>query len=250
MTEREIEVTTPDGTMTTLAVHPEGGGPYPVAVLYMDGVGYREQIKKNARRFAEAGYYVVAPDLYYRHGKGVTFDPVNLTTGGLPDPDRARLMELVATVTPPSVARDTRLVFDAVASDPAARLDAPKVCVGYCMGARLALHSMSALAGDFAAGAGFHPGELVSDRQDSPHHDLDGVRGELLFGFAGEDRFDTGAVVDRMRREMAERGVKGTAERVPGTLHGYTMADLPVYNREASEEHFEKTLELWRRAVA
>jgi dienelactone hydrolase len=29
----------------------------------MDGVGYREQIKANARRFAADGYYCVAPDL-------------------------------------------------------------------------------------------------------------------------------------------------------------------------------------------
>jgi len=25
------------------------------------------------------------------------------------------------------------------------------------------------------------------------------------------------------------------------------MADLPVYNHEASEHHFERTLDLWRR---
>jgi hypothetical protein len=25
------------------------------------------------------------------------------------------------------------------------------------------------------------------------------------------------------------------------------MADLPVYNRNAAERHFERTLELWRR---
>jgi carboxymethylenebutenolidase len=43
--------------MTTFVVHPEGAGPFPVAVLYMDGVGYRDQIKKNARRFAESGFF-------------------------------------------------------------------------------------------------------------------------------------------------------------------------------------------------
>jgi hypothetical protein len=28
------------------------------------------------------------------------------------------------------------------------------------------------------------------------------------------------------------------------------MADLPVYNREAAEHHFERTLELWRRNLS
>jgi carboxymethylenebutenolidase len=59
MPEKEIKVRTADGEMTTFGVHPEGPGPFPVAVLYMDGVGYRDQIKKNARRFAESGFFVV-----------------------------------------------------------------------------------------------------------------------------------------------------------------------------------------------
>jgi hypothetical protein len=39
--EQEIHVATPDGEMTVFTVHPDGEGSYPVAVLYMDGVGYR-----------------------------------------------------------------------------------------------------------------------------------------------------------------------------------------------------------------
>jgi len=72
--EQEIRVRTDDGEMTTFVAHPDGGGPYPVAVLYMDGVGYREQVKENARRFAADGYYCVAPDLFYRSGERLTFD--------------------------------------------------------------------------------------------------------------------------------------------------------------------------------
>ena len=28
------------------------------------------------------------------------------------------------------------------------------------------------------------------------------------------------------------------------------LADLPVYNREAAERHFERTLDLWRRNLS
>jgi hypothetical protein len=28
------------------------------------------------------------------------------------------------------------------------------------------------------------------------------------------------------------------------------MADLPVYDEQAAEHHFERTLELWRRSLA
>jgi len=39
--EREIGIATADGDMVTFVVHPDGDGPWPVAVLFMDGaVGY------------------------------------------------------------------------------------------------------------------------------------------------------------------------------------------------------------------
>src|ERR1700679_3459751 len=83
MHEEEIIVRTDEGEMTTLVVHPDGDGPYPVAVLFMDGMGYREQIKENARRFAADGYYCVAPDLFYRSGSGITFDMAKLQREGM-----------------------------------------------------------------------------------------------------------------------------------------------------------------------
>jgi carboxymethylenebutenolidase len=143
--EKEIGVRTPDGEMTTFVAHPEGGGPFPVAVLYMDGIGYREQVKKNARRFAADGYYCVAPDLFYRSGKGLTFDMGKLAAEGFGGPAGQRMMAVVRSVTPDGVLADTEAIFEAIDSDPAASRGA-KVCVGYCMGGRLALHAASALA--------------------------------------------------------------------------------------------------------
>lgn len=72
--ENEVRIRTADGEMPTFIVHPDSGGPFPVAILYMDGVGYREQLKEKARHFAADGYYVVAPDLFYRAGEGIQFD--------------------------------------------------------------------------------------------------------------------------------------------------------------------------------
>ena len=66
------------------------------------------------------------------------------------------MMSVAANVKPENVAADTRAIFAAVGSDPAAGSGA-KVCVGYCLGARLALHVASALAGEFVAAAGIHP---------------------------------------------------------------------------------------------
>lgn len=155
-------------------------------------------------------------------------------------------MGMVASVTPERVATDTEAIFAAIGPDPAAG-SGPRVCVGYCMGARMALHVASALADEFVAAAGIHPGALVTDKPDSPHHDLVGVRGELYFAFAETDRSATPEVVDQFRHELDRNGIRGVVERLPGTAHGFAMADLPVYNHDAAERHFERTLGLWRR---
>jgi len=100
MEEKEIRIITSDGEMRTFVVHPDGEGPFPVAVLYMDGIGYREQVKDNARRFAAGGYYCVAPDLFYRSGEGITFDMAQLAAQGFKGADAERLQRVVESVTP------------------------------------------------------------------------------------------------------------------------------------------------------
>jgi len=249
MVENEIAARTPDGEMTLFTVHPGGPGPFPVALVFQDGVGYREQVKKNARRFSEAGYYCVAPDLFHRLGKGVTFDFTKIASGTVSDEERKKMMEVVSSVTPEKMVADTRAALASIASDPAAGRG-PKVCVGYCMGARVALRVAAAMPDEFVAAAGIHPGALVTDRPESPHHDLDAVKGELYLAFAEIDRSATPELVDRFREEMKERGVRGEVERLPGVAHGFAMADLPVYDRDAAERHFERTLDLWKRNLS
>jgi len=246
MFEQEIRVPTPDGEMTTFVVHPDGSDPFPVAVLYMDGVGYRDQIKENARRFAAGGNYVVAPDLFYRSGEKLAFDVVRLRED---DAYRERLMSAVALLTPDTLVADTEATFAAIAGDPAAS-DGPKVCVGYCMGGSLALYAAARIPDEIVAAAAVHPGALVTDEPDSPHRGLPEVRGELYVAFAEEDRTATPESIERFRDELEAHGVRGAVERLPGTTHGFAMADLPVYDVAASERHFERTLDLWRRNLS
>jgi carboxymethylenebutenolidase len=243
--EQEIKIARPDGEMTTFIAHPDGDGPFPVAVLYMDGVGYREQIKVNARRFAADGYYCVAPDLFYRSGEKLTFDFSRMGDEAY----RARLMSIIASVKPDAVVADTEAIFEAISDDPAAS-SGPKVSVGYCMGARMALHAAAALPDEFVAAAGIHPSALVTDQPDSPHNALGDVRGEVYFAFAENDQSATAENVDRFREALVENGVSGVVERLPATYHGFAMADLPVYDEGATERHFERTLDLWRRNLA
>ncbi len=235
--------------MRVFVARPESGGPFPVAVVYMDGVGYRDQIKENARRFAASGYCCVAPDLYYRAGQDLSFDFSKIASEGMGGEEGMRLRAAASSVTPERAMADTKAILDEMASDPAATKGA-KVCVGYCMGARIALRAASAFANEFVAAAGIHPGALVTDKPDSPHHDVAKVQGELYYAFAEIDGSATRELVDRFRDELHRSRVRGVVERIPGVAHGFAMADLPVYNRDAAERHFERTLDLWRRNLS
>ena len=68
MIENEVIVTTKYGNMPTFAACPDGPGPYPGIIFYMDVPGIREELRNMARRIAKHGYFCLLPDMYYRLG--------------------------------------------------------------------------------------------------------------------------------------------------------------------------------------
>ena len=73
MIENEVIVTTKHGRMPTFMAAPEGEGPFPGIIFYMDAPGIREELRNMARRVAKHGYVCLLPDMYYRLGT-VRFD--------------------------------------------------------------------------------------------------------------------------------------------------------------------------------
>ena len=122
MVESEIRIRTADGTIPVLVVHPDGQGPFPVAVLYMDGIGYREQIKENARRFAADSYYCVSRDLCYASRAGLTLDTEKLGAEGMEGLYGRRLMEVVGNVTPERARADAKPIFAGDRARPCGRV--------------------------------------------------------------------------------------------------------------------------------
>ena len=75
--------------MCVMVKHLDGEGRFPVVLLFHDGPGVREATHSVVRRFADAGYYVVAPDRYHRHGRFVHVEPDALIAAG-PDSNTSR----------------------------------------------------------------------------------------------------------------------------------------------------------------
>src|SRR5437899_12610370 len=68
MIEHDVMVQTKYGRQPSFAVCPDGSGPFPGVILYMDAPGTREELRNMARRIAKHGYFCLLPDLYYRLG--------------------------------------------------------------------------------------------------------------------------------------------------------------------------------------
>ncbi len=244
--EREIRIATPAGSMRTFIAHPDGDGPFPVGVIYMDAPGYRDALRDIARRYAAAGYFVVAPDMYHAMGDDITIDLAKIVEqGGINGEEGQRLMGLAMGLTPDAGASYTRAILDHLADEPAASTGT-KVCLGFCMGARHVLHAMATFP-DFGVGVGIHPGVLVTEGESSPHRELRDVRGELYFGFAQVDEASAPEILEALREEADRSGVRLEMEVYEATNHGFALADTPAYDEAAYERHVAATLATWGR---
>ncbi|MGE0386850.1 MAG: dienelactone hydrolase family protein [Gammaproteobacteria bacterium] len=234
MLEREISLDTGDGTMPAFVVHPDRGGPFPVVLMYMDGLGMREALHDLARRLATSGYYVLLPNLYYRDG--VT-EPIGLDT-----PDAmARIMALVRKVTPAGALRDSECCLRFAAGDPAARPGAAGV-MGYCMGGRLAVVAAQALGARIGAAVSIHPGFLDDALPALLATDLRAIRGAVYVAAADNDPTFTDEQRTTLDRALRAAGAPFEIELHRGATHGYF-----VPGERLEKAHAERT---WSRALA
>lgn len=244
--ERETRVQTADGAMTTFFAAPDGRGPFPTVVVYMDAAGLRDELREIGRRIAAHGYYAALPDLYHHFGDGITFDASKLR-----DPDSGELGRMFAQVeqlSDDAVMADTRALLDLLASDPLAS-DGPRGAVGFCLGGRLVVRALTTFPDAFAAGSALHPSRTVRDGRDSPHLRIGEMRGELYVGLGGADTFQPPALFEPARNELEQHGIAHLVEVHEGADHGYMVPDMPTFDERASERSWERTFELFDRTL-
>ena len=242
MIERQIDIQTDDGRMSTFVVHPDRGGPHPVILFYMDAPAIREELRDMARRFCSAGYYVMLPNLYYRSGV-MELGPLSADPNA---PERVQMFKLMESLSIPLIMSDTKKLLEFSARDPKAS-DGPKGAVGYCMSGQFAINAASTFASQIVAAASIFGVRLVTDAADSPHKVSDNVRGEVYYACAETDRWMPLDQVEVLKQSLSKLKVKSEVELFPGTEHGFAFPARPVYNKHAAELHWVRLLSLFRR---
>jgi carboxymethylenebutenolidase len=237
MEKTMVDVPTQDGVADAYLVVPDGAGPHPGVLVFMDAFGLRPRLEEMADRIAERGYAVLAPNILYRGGRSPLVD-----VGVLRDPEQRgkmfqKVMPLIQALDTAAVIRDTEAYLDFFAAqdgvDPG-----PVVIVGYCMGGTNALKAIEAYPDRIKALASFHGGRLATDQPDSPHRRVGAITGEVYFGHADNDASMTPEQIRTLEEALDAAGVRYTSEVYEGAPHGFSMADTAMYNEAAEQRHW------------
>jgi len=238
---RRADVPTRDGVCPTWTIRPAIPDPLPGVILYMDGIGIRPAILALGDRLAVAGYHVLVPDLYYRSGP---YEPMDAKTM-FSDP--AKRAELTARFMSKATVENMMSDTAALLGELAARRDVrqPKVgVVGYCMGGRLVLCAAGRFPDRVAAAAAFHPGRLVTDAPDSPHHFVPTIQARVFVAGASDDPSFPDAQKAELEQALRTAGVDHQVVTYPAR-HGFVPADTGTYDPTCAERHWQDLLQLF-----
>ncbi|TDC38970.1 dienelactone hydrolase family protein [Micromonospora sp. 15K316] len=241
-----VDVKTSDGVADAYLVLPDGEGPFPAVLVFMDAFGLRPRMVEMAERIAGRGYAVLMPNLFYRAGRAPLFDLSMLGDAAQRDAIFDKIGPYVIALTPEVVTRDTGAYLDFLAArDDVA--DGPVAIVGYCMGAMNALRAIEAYPDRIAALGSFHAGRVVTDAADSPHLGVGSVTGELYFAHADHDHSMNAEQIATLERTLDAAGVRYRSEVYEGATHGFTMSDTAAYDEAAEKRHWTAMFELFER---
>jgi carboxymethylenebutenolidase len=248
MIKKMIDLKTQDGLCDTYIAYPEDKNNLPIVICYMDAVGLRQRMYDMADKIAQQGYFVVMPNIFYRsHRVPIVDYKTLLTPENLPELFK-QVMGIASQLTVDMAKSDAQEFLSYAKSQP--QVNPKKIgAVGYCMGGGQALRSAGNFPNEFLAAASFHAGNLAVDTDTSPRHWFPKIKAEIYIGHADNDRSMPAEQIERVKKELQECDANFTAELYHGCAHGWTMADLPAYNKEGEEQHWKKLFALFERTL-
>lgn len=182
----DVSIPTPDGDARAFVFTPDASrGAWPAVILYMDGPAIRHALFDMADRLAQAGYYVLLPDGFWR---AVVYPPVDASKLLSGDPEMVALFQRLRASSDPARAKsDTAVYMEWLNAQAHAKAERVGV-VGYCMGGGLALRAAGTFPSRVVVAATFHGGHLATDEVDSPHRLAAHIRAKVLVVGADQDR--------------------------------------------------------------
>lgn len=228
----EIEITAADGGQFAAYLAVPARTPAPGLIVLPEVFNTNPHIRSVADGYAEAGFVVLAPDVYWRE-EPACYAPYT-------DEGRAKVQALRARLDADQFARDL--------GDVAASLRTRSDCtgkvgvMGFCLGGKFAYLAATRLPVE--AAVSYYGVEI-----DKYLDEADRLGCPILMHFAENDPHVPAATVAAIRVRMG--GWKNVDIHVyPGTEHGFNRQGYPPYQESAATLARERTLTHFRRLLA
>jgi carboxymethylenebutenolidase len=246
ITERNVEITTPDGVADCYFVHPAAGATAAVLV-WPDILGLRPAFRMMGKRLAESGYAVLTVNPFYRGARS----PVVGEGASFQDPDvRNTVMPLAQQLTAETHFTDARAFIAWLDQQSAVDTSRKIGTTGYCMGGPMVMRTAAAVPDRVGAGATFHGGGLATGADNSPHLLIPGMKAGFLHAIAANDDESDPQAKVTLRDAFAAAGLAAEIEVYTDTLHGWCPPDSAVYNEAQAERAWSRMLALFSTALA
>lgn len=241
LTQKNVTLPASGGfALPAFIARPANGKAAPVIVVVHEIFGVHEWVRDICRRFAHAGYYAIAPDLFAREGDATKIADVKQLFGTIVSktPDRQVLADIDATYA-----------WAGGHGGNAAR----RGITGFCWGGRI-VWLYTAHAADLDAGVAFY-GRLVTDKTAlqplSAVEEAAKLRAPVLGQYGANDKGIPPADVEAMRAALKAAG-KSPPDSITvyeGADHGFMADYRPSYNPAAASVAWDATLGWFGRYV-
>ncbi len=218
---------------------PDGAGPFPSVVIYIEAFGVNNHFQKLTERFADSGFAAITPDIY----DNATYEYT----------DMENAIGHLKRMDDDVVMAQTEQALDFLTARPEA--DDGKVAVtGFCMGGRYAFLANAALASRFKAAAGFYGGGIGPVKDGAGRKTLLDRIGEMQapiqLWYGSEDGSIAPDEHGRIAEAMSTAGKQFTMTVFPGVGHGFFCEDRASYDKQATDRSWRDTIAFFNEYLA
>jgi carboxymethylenebutenolidase len=252
VTEKNVEIKTPDGTCDTAFIHPASGA-HPAVIIWPDAFGLRPSMRDMGKRLAMAGYTVLVPNPFYRVAKSPIWEDASKINFQEVRPKLAPLMGSIQADG--AVEKDAPAFITWLDAQPQVDRNKKIGTQGYCMGGGLVVRTAAAVPDRVGAGASFHGGGLVTTNPNSPHLLAPKIRGRMYFAIATNDDMQQPDAKVKLKEAFDAAKNPADIEVYSMAQHGWCVPDMPagangpIYKKDDAERAWAKLTALYKSSL-
>ena len=238
-TTEDIQITTSGGeTMGAYLALPEGAGPAPAVIVWMEIFGVNDHIRDVTRRVAAEGYVALAPDFFHRTAPGLNLD--------YNDDGFAEGFKHLGALKADQMIADAKDAVGYLQSRPDVVAD--KIgAMGFCIGGHMTY--LTACETDVAAAASYYGGGIAAPEgpggEPGTLTRTGQIRGKLNCYFGGKDALIPSDQVEAIQASLNENGTSHEVHVYAEADHGFHCDQRGTYHEASAKDAWEKTKALF-----